>query len=326
MQKQDAWARFWRGGSLTSFGDKFAKGYEGDLRALWTAFFTELPDAAIVVDFGAGNGALEEVAQKYCAEQRRKFTMHAIDLAPSLPAHFKVNDNQDLCAIQWHSATANEATGLKDDSVDAVIGNYAFEYGDDEKTIAEIARILKPDGRCQFLMHHIDSNIIRSSKVELDVLDAELEKGGFVDAVRDYLREFGDVRKPGQFEKMKQSGKAEPYRKKMNETHLRAVHRAKTENSTLLIQQIMQWTSQLVAPPMFYEPKQILLDRLREIREELQANRSRLRDMQNAAVDEQRVQNILKHFNEHGLPASAEAFYVSDEPAVVGWRVSAKRF
>lgn len=325
MQKHDAWARFWRTGSLTSFGDRFSAGYQGGIRALWTEFFAALPDAAVVADFGAGNGALEEIAQKHCAERNRALLVHAFDLAPELPARFRDESANNRCVIEWHPATANEFTGLDDSSVDAITGNYAFEYGDMAATITEIARILKPGGQCRFLLHHVDSNIIRNAQSELALLDAELAKGGFLDAVRDFLREFGDIRKPGQFEKMKRSGRAEPWRRRMNETHQHALQYATTENVVLLVRQIMQWTGQLVSPPAFFEPKAVLLDRLQEIRQELSANRLRLRDMQAAAVDKDSMNAIIEAFRSAGMEAAAEPFFIPEEPATVGWRLSVER-
>lgn len=325
MQKQDAWARFWQSGSLTSFGDRFASGYSGEIRDLWQDFFKTLPDRAEIVDFGAGNGALEEIAEAFSAANSKPMTLHAIDLAPTLPARFRSQSEGTSCSINWHASTPNESTGLATGSIDAVIGNYAIEYGDDGKTVDEIARILKAGGQGRFLMHHHESNIIRNSAVELDVLDAELAKGGFIDAVRDYLREFGDIRKPSQFEKLKRSGKAEPYRLRMNETHQQALRRASTRNATLLIEQIMKWTGQLVSPPAFFEPRQALLERLHEVRTELNANRSRLRDMQQAAVDRERMERILERFRANELRASTKPFHVKEEETVVGWQVDIAR-
>lgn len=325
MQKQDAWARFWRGGSLTSFGDTFSEGYRGELRQLWMEFLASLPDAAVVADLGAGNGALEEIAESHAASSGRHMHVHAFDLAPVQPARFSKQSSETGFQVSWHAATANEDTGLDANSVDAVIGNYAFEYGNDELTIAEIGRILKSDGRCRFLMHHAESNIILNAKNEYAVLEAELAKGGFLDSVRDYLREFGEIRKPGQFEKMKASGHAEPYRRRMNDEHTKAVRLATMQNAVILIEQIMRWTGQLVSPPMFFEPKQVLLQRLKEIREELAANRSRLKDMQAAGVDELRIQKIIRLFESHGMQAEATLYRVTEEPVPVGWQVDIRR-
>lgn len=325
MENQDAWARYWRSGSLTSFGDVFSKGYEGELRELWLQFFDELPQSAVVVDLGAGNGALEEIAQKYCAESGSSLTVHAIDMSPTLPSRFKGEEVATNCEIVWHTGTRNESTGLGDRSVDAVVGNYAFEYGDDEKTIREIGRILKADGRCHFLMHHCKSTIIVGSRVELAILEEEVGKDGFFDAVRDYLREFGDIRKASEFEKLKRSGKAEPYRLRMNEAHQRALKHASTQNSIKLIQDIMTLAGRLVSPPMFFEPKQVLLKRLRELRDEYEGHCLRLRDMQRAGVSEDRMERIVGLFSEQGMTAVAEAYFVSESDIPVGWRVRVAR-
>lgn len=325
MQKQDAWAHFWRGGSLTSFGSRFAKGYEGEVRALWTKFFETLPAGAVVADLGAGNGALEEVASGYCASSGKRMTVHAFDLAPSLPVAFKGDKTADKCEIVWHTSTRNEETGLAEQSVDAVTSSYAFEYGDDELTAKEILRILKPAGSCRFLMHYAESKIISGARNELAVLDAELAKGGFLDTVRDYLREFGDIRKPGHLEKLKKSGKAEPFRQRMNAAHAKALALVETEHAAELVKQIMRWTGQLVSPPMFFESDKILLQRLMEVRNELEANRSRLIDMQGAAVNEDRLARIAGYFADGGMQMEYSLCTFSDAPAPVGWKVDVRR-
>lgn len=325
MENQDAWARYWRGGSLTSFGDTFAGGYEGELRELWLRFLAGLPEGAAVVDLGAGNGALEEIAQQHCTESGRSLTVHAVDMSPTLPSRFKGEETGARCRIVWHTGTRNESTGLDDRSVDAVVGNYAFEYGDDEKTIAEIERILRTDGRCHFLMHHHKSTIIVGSRVELAILEEEVGKDGFFDAVGDYLGRFGDIRKASEFEKLKRSGRAEPYRVRMNEAHRKALRHASTQNSIKLIEDIMTLAGRLVSPPMFFEPKKILLDRLRELRDEYESHCLRLRDMQRAGVSVARMEGIVDLFAQQRMAATAEPYFVSESDIPVGWQVHVTR-
>lgn len=321
MQKQDAWARYWRGGSLTSFATRFSQGYEGEVRKLWTDFFASLPDGAVIADLGAGNGALEEIADALAAETSRRITVHAIDLAADLPASRVPRKSDSMCKIIWHTSTQNEATGLPDASVDGVTGSYAIEYGDDARTVCEILRILKPDGRGRFLMHYADSALINDARNELDVLEALLAKNAFLDTVRDYLREFGDVRKPGQLEKLKRSGKAEPYRHRMNEAHATAAANVKTANAEELIRQVSGWIGQLVSPPMFFEPKQVLMERLKDVRQELQANQLRLLDMQHARVDQDRLAQIAARFEEGGFHVQHELCEFPGSPVPVGWKV-----
>lgn len=325
MDKSRAWADFWKGGSLTSFGDRFAKGYEGEIRQLWLDTFMAAPADAVIVDFGAGNGALEEIAFEASGQREAPLTMHAFDLAPELPARFETPEKASGWQLEWHPGSRNEDTGLADNSVDLVIGNYAFEYGDDAATVSETARILKPGGRAAFLMHHADSNIIKGAQVELKVLDEVLGKGGFLSVARDYLAEFGNIRHPRQFEKFRKSGKGEPLRQKLNERHGRAVKHCETENAVKLMSDISQWIGQLLQPPGLFEEKQLLIRRLKQVREYLEANRERLKDMQRAAVDEARRDRLLNDFRDHGVDGEASVFNVADSDAPVGWYFNLSR-
>lgn len=320
MDKSQAWADFWKSGSLTSFGDRFSKGYEGELRDYWSDVFRNAPEGAIIVDFGAGNGALEEIAHSVCKAESKPLTLHAFDLAPQLPARFDTPSSAEGWQLEWHSGSRNEDTGLPDESVDRVIGNYAFEYGDDEASVAEVARILKPGGRAIFLMHHADSRIITGARVELVVLDEILAKGGFLAKVREYISEFGNIRHAKQFEKFRKSGKGEPLRREMNEKHQAAVKHCTTENAVKLMGDVSQWMGQLLQPPGLFEEKQELIRRWKEVKQFLEANRERLRDMQAAAVDVDRKQRYLDAFNAAGIEGTADVFNVTDSDAPVAWR------
>lgn len=320
MDKSQAWAEFWRTGSLTSFGDRFSKGYEGEIREYWMKVFREVPQRGVIVDFGAGNGALEEIAHDYARTSKHALTMHAFDLAPELPSKFDTPaDEGTHWQLQWHAGSRNEDTGLDARSVDLVVGSYAFEYGDDEKSVAETVRILKPGGRAVFLMHHADSKIITGSQVELAVLDEVLAKDGFLNNVRIYLAEFGNIRHAKQFEKFRKSGKGEPLRQKMNEAHQRAVQHCSTENSVKLMTDTSKWMGELAQPPGLFAEKQELLRRWKEVRQYLEANRARLRDMQLARVDDARRQELVERFVAAGATVEAELFHVSDSEAPIGW-------
>lgn len=325
MHKTDAWTAFWQKGSLTSFGDRFSKGYQGQVRELWRSFFATLPRGAVIVDLGAGNGALEEIAEEVAKERELAFEMHAFDLAARLPARYKGKGAESAFALHWHAGVANENTGLPVASVDAITGSFAFEYGDEAATIAELARILKPAGCCQFLMHCSGSTLLLNGADELGVLEEQLKKDGFLDRVKEFLIAAGGLKKPGAFDKLRRSGKLEPLRIRINEAHDAAVRKATRETSVLLLETIMRWVGPLVTLPMILEPKKILLERLKEVRVELSANKARLLDMQRAEVDADRMQRILGLFKEAHMRPAAEHYFVDDSEVPVGWLVTASR-
>ena len=321
MDKSQAWADYWKSGSLTSFGDRFARGYEGEIRSFWTRVFSEAPEGAVIVDFGAGNGALEEIAHGVSEEQGKALVVHAFDLAPQLPARFDTPASDNRWRLEWHAGARNEDTGLPDESVDRVVGNYAVEYGDDQASVNETARILKPGGKAVFLVHYVDSNIITGARVELDVLDEVLAKDGFLSKVREYINEFGNIRHAKQFEKFRKSGRGEPLRHEMNDAHEAAVKHCTTENAVKLMTDVSQWMGQLLQPPGLFEEKPELLRRWKEVKRFLEANRERLRDMQEAAVDDARKQRYLDAFSAVGMRGTASIFTVKDSDAPVAWHL-----
>lgn len=321
MSDPGAWGNYWRSGALTTFGDKAT--YQGELREFWTQYFDTHEHGAVLLDLGAGNGALEEILRAYCEERRKHMTVHAVDAAAIAP---QVNPEPgSCCVVVWHPQTLNESTGLDDGSVDGVIGSYAFEYGDEAATVGEIARVLKKGGKCRFLMHHAASGLIVDSGGELAVLDSALGRDGMFEQTQAFLREFGNIHKPAQLEKLRKSGATEPFLKRLDLALSRASVHAVTPNARALLNTLAQGTGSLVRPPLLFESKQTLLGYLENARREYQANRARLRDMQNAAVDEERMSVIVRLLSEQDMQANAQLFRVPGFSDPVGWCVDVVR-
>src|SRR5690606_28828314 len=122
------------------------------------------------------------------------------------------------------------------------------------------------------------SNIPVNAAAELAVLEEELKQDGFLDRVREFIIAGGGLEKNNAFERLRQSGKLEPLRLRMNEAHAAAVGKAATQTTVMLLETIMRWIGPLVTMPMILEPKKILLERLKDVRIELTANKARLQD------------------------------------------------
>lgn len=317
MSRTEAWDRYWAGGLLTTFGDKPT--YQGGLRDVWRMFFSTLPTNATVADLGAGNGAIAEIARELCEKHGQRIHMHAIDAARLVPKIQPAPEHG--FELAWHPRTRNEATGLANASLDAVTGNFAIEYGDDEATVREVVRVLKPGGRGRFLMHHHRSVVIVDSKGELDVLDVLLAEGGVFDRTRQFLKDFAGIRKPKQFEKLTKDPAANAQLARINAAFQEAKARARTPNAEKLIATISRGISQMISMPSILQPKQLLIERLNQARVEYAANRSRLRDMQAAAVDETRLEGYRQMFAAAGCDVSAKEFRVESYEKPVGWQL-----
>jgi hypothetical protein len=65
---------------------------------------------------------------------------------------------------------------------------YGVEYSDLSCTLAEVARVLKPNGQCLLVMHHPQSIITKQSTITLEVINSLLQEpmlNGFTDIALD---------------------------------------------------------------------------------------------------------------------------------------------
>ena len=133
----------------------------------WQSIFTSITSNTVVVDLGAGNGALSHLYIKHVGEPQCR-SWHNVDYAQikAPTAH----------ACITHTQADMHALSFADSSVDLVVSMYGIEYSDLSRSLAEVARVLKPDGQCVLLMHHPQSIISAQSTVTIAVSEALLQE------------------------------------------------------------------------------------------------------------------------------------------------------
>lgn len=319
MNSEGAWKEYWRTGAITTFGDKPT--YQGELRRFWLGFLEGCKPGAVIVDLGSGNGAVEEIIWRFCEENGHPLTVHAVDSAKLSP-RIKPAEGSP-CTVVWHSETRNESTGLPDGSADAVIGNFAFEYGDESATAREIARILRTGGHCRFLMHHAQSVIIVDTLSEVAVLEEALSPNGLFELVQQFLRDWGHIKKPAQWDKLRKTDMM-PALKVLEAARARTASLATTPNGQAAMDAVARTVLSFITPPRLLRAKQELLDDLKVARARYRANLMRLKDMQRAAVDGDRLQRIREAFEREGMKTSASEYLVQGFNSPVGWQLDVK--
>lgn len=150
------WDRFWQYDRVASCldGDDHAN-YATEVAAGWRGFFAELPERATVLDLCTGNGAIALLA----AEAGRGFTVIGVDRAPIDPAAHVTKFADTLARIEFRGGVSAEALPLPDAGVDAVTSQYGIEYTDLDQTLAEVRRVLRPGGRCRFVIHAAEGEV-----------------------------------------------------------------------------------------------------------------------------------------------------------------------
>lgn len=161
------WEAYYRGGAIATCPMGPGTTYTLELRDLWLAFFAALVDGARVLDVGTGNGAITLLAKEAATATGRHLEIHGADLAAIDPPRHVPNGATLFAGITFHAGVPCERLGFADGSFDAVSGQYALEYTDTPRALAEVHRVLLPGGRALFVLHHEQSVLIRNARESL---------------------------------------------------------------------------------------------------------------------------------------------------------------
>ncbi|MDG1254962.1 MAG: class I SAM-dependent methyltransferase [Glaciecola sp.] len=176
------WQSYWQAHSThNSFMHEYesSEGPYGEIDTYWQSMFNSFPKGAVIVDLGAGNGALSHLYSKHensslCKSWQNVDYAHIT--APTLHPWIT------------HTQADMHALPFADNSIDIVVSMYGVEYSDLSCTLAEVARVLKPNGQCVLVMHHSESIITKQSIITLEVINSLLQEpmlNGFTDVAMD---------------------------------------------------------------------------------------------------------------------------------------------
>jgi ubiquinone/menaquinone biosynthesis C-methylase UbiE len=167
MVSLEQWENYYRAGALSTCPTAPDGGYDLEVRDAWVGFFTPLPDGARVLDIGTGNGVVALIASETAASLGRTWDVHGTDLARIDPAKHVRDGARKFTGITFHAGVASEQLPFEAAHFDAVSGHYSLEYADTARALEEVARVLKPGGTAQFIVHHSNSALIRSARQSL---------------------------------------------------------------------------------------------------------------------------------------------------------------
>lgn len=143
------WDRYWRSRRIAACMETAAGGYAEAIASHWRAFAAGLSEGARVLDVGAGNGAAGlEIARSHSSAR-----IDGVDLAEIEQEAALARAPEIAGRFTLHSRTDMTALPFADESFDAAVSQFAIEYADMAKAVAEIGRVLKPDGRFRVIVH-----------------------------------------------------------------------------------------------------------------------------------------------------------------------------
>lgn len=170
-EKSKAWDSYWANNNSTNsfeFDYSTSDGPYGIINAFWQKVFQQFAEPELVVDLGAGNGALANLF----VQNRSQLNCHQWINIDSANAQNVIKHKQ----VQYKKDNI-EALSLPDASVDHFISMFGLEYALFSKSLIQIKRCLKESGQFHFIMHHKDSVISLQSAITIEVFEDVLASG-----------------------------------------------------------------------------------------------------------------------------------------------------
>ena len=174
--RQRAWTAYWSSGRLHSCASGSGDNYRGVVGAFWKEFFGDLAPGARVLDLATGNGPLPLLLAELFGPAVH---VDAVDLARLAPAWY---DPARHPGVRFHPGVRMEAQPFDDGTFDCIVSQFGFEYADRERALTECIRVARADARFGFVMHHVDSVLVRVGREELAHQERLLRADGLLAA------------------------------------------------------------------------------------------------------------------------------------------------
>ena len=166
------WTSFWRQGHSTAFGDSSEKAYDGAIRNWWLGILRANPAASTILEIACGNTSLlpgmieSHVGQVYIGVDVAEVTLSraAQDLITTA----------ECPSVELLSETPAENLPVPANNVDLAASVFGIEYSNENKSFAEVLRVLNPGSAFFGLLHHSASPISDITRRSLGEYDDEV--------------------------------------------------------------------------------------------------------------------------------------------------------
>lgn len=310
-----AWTHYWSSGATHSCSTSFGLSVdEGGLGKFWRDVFSSLSTSACIVDLATGNGGLLQMADNFAQAKANKWELVGVDLARPAPSWFDKEHHGKT--IRFLGETAMEATGLASDCADAVISQFGIEYGARDKVQAECARLLRPDGRFAFVIHHHDSVITQVARDESIAQALLLSNGGLIEATNNLSPHLARVRAgemPGELANQARQA----FNKAMDDT----LELSANLSAPDLLQQVVELTQQLFAKLDMGSLDEVQSE-IAELHAGIEWARLRTREQMECALSEACLRIFLQPFSDMGY--QVDITRIQESGHLIAWGVTGK--
>jgi ubiquinone/menaquinone biosynthesis C-methylase UbiE len=196
-KRQRAWEHYWQSSRLASCGGEGGQQYQDAIVEHWHRVFANFHGVDQLLDLCCGNGALALMANRYFREQGLgSVAITGIDQARINPQRWLARLNPWITPIRFMGGVPAESLPFPEGSFSAVIGQYAIEYTDRDRSLAECQRVLADSGYLAFVCHAREGCTVQRAQTQLaDV--GRLGRLDYFSAARELARLQFSRRDPG---------------------------------------------------------------------------------------------------------------------------------
>ena len=187
------WNDYWHFDRLSSFEAVGETNYREDFAAGWRDFFDALPAGASILDLCTGNGAIAVMAAEAGRRMGKHFRIVGVDAADINPYLYVTKHRDELAAIEFRPATPIEDLPFPAASFDAVVSQFGIEYSDLPRSVAELARLVAPNGSARLVLHAAEGAVVERSRRAIEEIDFLLHEVDLAGKGQGCLRAMAQV-------------------------------------------------------------------------------------------------------------------------------------
>ena len=182
-----AWSVYWSQDRLDSCVASEDSGRadldQQTLVKIWMDFANRLPENCSVLDVATGNGTVPVALMS----ARDDLNITGIDQADIDPPKY-VSNNPELASVSFLSNTDILNWQGKKGAFCAICSQFGIEYAGLTKATEHLLPTLSDDGQIEFIVHHKESELVKSSMLKHKELEQLVQEGGLLDCLLNYVR------------------------------------------------------------------------------------------------------------------------------------------
>ncbi|HEY0650061.1 methyltransferase domain-containing protein [Phenylobacterium sp.] len=305
------WSEYWQSGRTEIMTVDTAQGpVTFDPGKAWTSFFTTFQDGARLIDLATGGGQVARLGHAAAVAAGKSLDIVGVDYADLGP-----NAGDLAPGLRLMGGVPLERLPFPDRSFDGASSQFGIEYADVRLAIGEVARVLKPDARARFLIHHTESAVSRAAVAQTTAHDRVLPDDAAIQKAR---RAFG-----AHLKRLPPAG-VRAAEDAFREAVRRAAARLEPSDAFQPARYHVDYLADLAGGLARYEPKSALA-RLDVFEAGVAAWRQRHRNQIKVALDRGGLDAFLQRSAGKGLETVDAAAEHDERGALIAWRVDLRR-